>query len=86
LSTQARQGTLPLEANGNGKVYATEPNSLLEIGGLARDTLDVTSGQASAEHVQKCAEFNAKPSVAVSGFLQEPSSRAPILQSLAVVQ
>jgi hypothetical protein len=41
------------------------PNSLLEIGGFARDTywdghasLDVThSSQASAKHFQQCAEF-----------------------------
>ena len=41
------------------------PNSLLEIGGFARDTywdgracLGVTrSSQASAEHFQQCAEF-----------------------------
>jgi hypothetical protein len=41
------------------------PNSLLEIGGFARETywdghvcLDAThSSQASAEHLQQCAEF-----------------------------
>src|SRR5215831_16298145 len=45
--------------------YSTVPNSLLEIGGCARDTcwdgracLGVThSSQASAEHSQQCAEF-----------------------------
>src|SRR5215467_12257024 len=45
--------------------YSTVPNSLLEIGGCARDTywdgracLGVThSPQASAEHFQQCAEF-----------------------------
>src|SRR6516165_4242217 len=45
--------------------YSTVPNSLLEIGGCARDTywdgracLGVThSSQASAEHFQQCAEF-----------------------------
>jgi len=45
--------------------YSTVPNSLLEIGGRARDTywdgracLGVThSSQASAEHFQQCAEF-----------------------------
>jgi hypothetical protein len=45
--------------------YSTVPNSLLEIGGCARDTywdgracLDVThSSEASAEHFQQCAEF-----------------------------
>src|SRR5262249_52371241 len=45
--------------------YSTVPNSLLEIGGCARDTywdgracLGVThSSQASAEHFQQCPEF-----------------------------
>src|SRR5215470_7926132 len=49
--------------------YSTVPNSLLEIGGCARDTywdgracLGVThSSQASAEHFQQCAEFSAAP-------------------------
>jgi hypothetical protein len=53
-----------LEASG-WEFYSTVPNSLLEIGGCARDTywdgracLGLTHlFQASAEHFQQCAEF-----------------------------